>query len=93
MKVAVPGVCSKSLLLLVVLIVARAAGQKRKCVHDACMSKYLSTVHCLEVKFYTCIGWCVLVLFVHYQLVSVHLKGKERGSNAKTYICINFCTL
>ena len=35
MRVAVPGVYTKSLLLLVMLIVARAAGQWRKCmVHD-----------------------------------------------------------
>ena len=32
MRVAVPGVCSKSLLLLVILIVVRAAGQWRKCI-------------------------------------------------------------
>ena len=94
MRVAVPGVCSKSLLLLVVLIVARAAGQERKCVVHALSNKSLSMVHWLEMRLLLTSGGVSLFSLCTISFsVSIERKG-ERGSNAKTYVhCINFCIL
>ena len=47
MRVAVPSVCSKSLLLLVMLVVARAAGQWRKCMVHGHVALQPYSIHLL----------------------------------------------
>ena len=70
MGVAVPGLCSKSLLLLVILVVARAAGQDRKViVHAVFDSLHSDCTHSSAAHTHCCVASCAYLECMNVKII------------------------